>query len=247
MSAPLKYTAAVRGIIEHLEQTQMPAIEQAADMIVHALTNNGAVFCSDIGHGNHGDFINRAGGLAAVMHFTFHSNVHDPVAKCLQDRPQAEVLNREVENVRHAVRVSNLRAGDVMMLGSVSGKNITPIELALSCREKGVKTIGMTAMDYTMNVESLHPSGKRLFEAVDVVIDSGAPYGDAAVELPGYDVKVMPVSGVAHTISGWMIWGRVMDLFAELGTPASVFMSFNREGGRAYYDKAQELYNSRGY
>ncbi|MHB9023221.1 MAG: sugar isomerase domain-containing protein [Armatimonadota bacterium] len=244
---PLQYTAAVRGILEHLETTQMPAIEQAADLVIAALTHGGAVFCSGIGHGNEGDFLNRAGGLAALQRFSFGCNITDPVAECLKDRPRQEPFDRERETVHFAVKASNLRTGDVLLLSSVSGKNKGPIELALACREQGVKTIGFTAMAYTAQVEPIHPSGKKLFEVVDVVIDIGAPYGDAVVDVPGYDYKALPISGVAMTVIGWMLWGRVMEKMAEAGTPPTVFMSINRAGGPEHYEQRVAEYQRRGY
>jgi len=244
---PLQYLGAVRGILDHLEQTQLSAIEQAADVIIAALTQQGAVFCAEIGHSNQMDFLNRAGGLAAVQPFSFSANINDPVAECLQNRPQAEPRDREIETVRFAVRNSNLRAGDVMLLGSVSGKNIRPVELVLACREIGVKTIGFTSMEYTLQVESLHPSGKKLCDVADVVIDNGAPFGDAAVAIPGYSVNLLPVSGVAMIVAGWMIWGRVIERMADAGNAPSVFMSFNRPGGKEFYDEQKAQYQRRGY
>lgn len=243
----LKYLDAVRGILDHYEQTQQPAIEQAADLIVHALTNNGALFCAEIGHSNQNDFLNRAGGLAAVQAFSAGCHINDQVAECLKDRPQPEAGERDLETTRFGVRVSNLRAGDVLMLGSVSGKNRHPVELALACRDKGVKVIGFTALDYTKNVTSLHPSGKKLVDVCDVIIDNGAPYGDAVVEIPGVDTKVLPISGASMVIGGWLIFERVVEKMAEAGNPPSVFMSINREGGQEYYNKSREQYNKRGY
>lgn len=252
---PLKYLNAVRDILDHLENTQLPAVEQAADLVIQALTHGGAVFCSEIGHGNQGDFIGRAGGLAAVQPFSFGLNVHDPVPECHRDRPrpepfdraQGKPFDRESETVRFALRASNLRAGDVILVSSVSGKNRRPIELALACREMGVKVIAFTAMDYTSRVESLHPSGKKLFEVADVAIDIGAPFGDAAVEIPGYEFKMLPVSGVSMTVIGWLMWGRVMEKMAAAGDPPSAFISINREGGPEYYQKSKADYNRRGY
>ena len=55
-----EYLDAVRAILTHLEQTQLPGIEQAADLIVQALTKKGAIYCAQIGHGIQGDFIGRA-------------------------------------------------------------------------------------------------------------------------------------------------------------------------------------------
>ncbi len=246
MSTP-KYLDAVRGVLDHYEQTQLPAIDQAAALIVTALTHGGAVFCAEIGHGNHLDFLNRAGGLAAVQGFSLSCQINDPVADCLKDRPQPEPFERDLETVRYAVRASNLRAGDVLLLGSVSGKNRYPVELALSCRAKGVKVVGFTSLEYTANVQSQHPSGKKLCDVCDVVIDNGAPFGDAAIEVPGIPAKVCPVSGASMVVGGWLIWERVMEQMAEAGNPPSTFMSINREGGQEFYDNSRAEYNRRGY
>ena len=247
MTTPIRYLEAVRRILDHLEKTQLSVVEKAADLVIAALSHGGTVHCHGIGHGTEGDFINRAGGLAAVQPFTFGLNVNDPVPDCLKDRPRAEPFERDLETVRFAVKASALRAGDVMMLGSVSGKNRGPIELALACRASGVKVIGLTSMEYTGKVKSLHPSGKKLCEVVDVAIDNGAPYGDAAIEIPGFKDKMLPVSGVAMTIAGWLVWGRVMEKMAAAGAPPSVYISINREGGQEYYDKNKAEYNRRGY
>lgn len=246
-SAPLKYTNAVRDMLTHLEETQLSGIEQAAELVVHALSNGGAVFCRDIGHGNHQDFMNRAGGLAAVQYFAFGMSVTSPVAECLNGRPRPEQFDDEAESIRYAIHAGNLRPGDVIVLSSVSGRNTGPIEFALQCREYGVKTIGFTSVRYASESVSNHSSGKTLNEVVDVCIDIGAPYGDAAVDVPGYDYKALPVSGVSMVVAGWMIWGSVMEKMAAEGNPPTVFMSVNREGGPEHYAKMVEQYRTRGY
>lgn len=244
---PLKYLEAVRGILTHLENTQLAEVDRAANIVADSVRNGGSVFCAGIGHGNHEDFLERAGGLAMLKPFSYGLNLNNPVADCNANRSRPEPFEVDLETVRFAVRASNLRSGDVLVLGSVSGKNRGPIELAIACREIGVKVIGITSIEYTSNVESAHPSGKKLFEVVDVVIDNGAPFGDAAVDVPGYDFKLLPVSGVSAIVAGWMIWGRVMEIMAESGDPASVYMSINREGGQAYYEASKAKFNQRGY
>jgi uncharacterized phosphosugar-binding protein len=243
----VQYLEAVRRILDHLQETQLDRVEAAADLVAHALTHKGAVFCHGIGHGAEGDFLNRAGGLAAPHLFSFGFNLNDAVAQCLKDRPRPEPFDRELETVRFAVKAGNLRGGDVVMIGSVSGKNRTPVELALAARGIGVKVIGITALQYTAEVRSLHPSGKKLCDVSDVTIDNGAPYGDAAVDVPGYKEKMLPVSGVAAIVAGWMVWGRVMEKMAAAGVPPSAFISINREGGKEYYDRSQAEFNQRGY
>ena len=129
----------------------------------------------------------------------------------------------------------------------MSGRNIAPIDIVLAARQRGVKSIGLTSLAYTKQVTSLHPSGKKLGDVVDVVIDNGAPYGDAAVDIAGFDHKLLPVSGVASAVIGHMLWGRVMEKMATAGNAPTVFMSVNREGGQEFYKKALAQYEQRGY
>ncbi|MGC8667698.1 MAG: sugar isomerase domain-containing protein [Chthonomonadales bacterium] len=242
-----QYLNAVRRVMDHLGSTQAPAIDAAADLVCEALTNKQAVFCADIGHGIQGDFVNRAGGLAAVRAFSYGFTLNDAVAECLKDRPRRVPVERDLETVRLAVRCSNLRAGDVMLIGSVSGRNRVPVELALACNEMGVRVVGLTSMEYTRAVESLHPSGRKLCDVSDVVIDIGAPFGDAAVEIPGLEVPVLPVSGVAFALCGWMLWERTMQKMIAVGKPPTVFMSVNRPGGEDHYKRSLQRYDEVGY
>lgn len=246
-SAPLKYLDAVRGILEHLQNTQLENIENAADLVIESLRHGGVIWCSAVGHSNEQDFINRAGGLASVKSFTFNISVNSDVPAAYANRPRSEEVRLDLENIRYALRAGNVRAGDVMIMGSVSGKNISPIELAIACRDMGVGVIGFTSLQYTEQVTSLHPSGKKLCDVADVVIDNGAPYGDAAVHIDGYENDMCPVSGVSMTTIGWMIWSRVMEKMAQTGDAPTVFSSVNREGGWEMYQKSLEQFNKRGY
>lgn len=225
----LRYLDAVRAILDHLETTQVDAVERAADLVISAMTGGRKVYCWEIGHGIQGDFIGRAGGLAALQHFT------------MKITPE-----HDLEDVHKAV-ANTLQAGDVLLLGSVSGRNRLPVELAIACAQAGVKTIGFTSLDYTRRVESAHPTGKKLCDVADVVIDNGAPFGDSAVDLPGFDFKLLPVSGVAMAVAGWLIWERVIEKMTESGDPPTVFMSINRPGGQEYHEKALARFQERGY
>lgn len=241
------YLQSIRKLLDHLETTQSGAIREAGALVAKALLGDGVVYCYEIGHSNQNDFLDRAGGLAAVRPFTFSFTVTDPVPECRKNRPGAREVPRDLEMVRLAVMTSNLRAGDVLLLGSVSGKNRVPVELAKTCREIGVKVIAFTAMAYTTKVESLHPTGKRLFEVADVVIDVGAPYGDAAVKIEGLEINALPVSGAGAIIAGWAVWETAIEIMIAAGKPPTVFQSVNRAGGMEFYKKMKEQYEARGY
>jgi uncharacterized phosphosugar-binding protein len=241
-----RYTAAARAVMDFLETQQAANIAAASDLIVAALRQGGTVNCSELGHGIQGDFLGRAGGLFAVQAFSYSIVVNHPLPECRRKAQPADP-DEDLQRIRAAVAHSSLRGGDVMLVASVSGRNRAPVELALACRERGVKVIGFTAMAYTEKVVSLHPTGKRLCAAVDVVIDCGAPYGDAGVKVPGYDVDLIPLSGLGMLLAGWMIWGSVMEKMAAAGTPASVYISQNREGGPAFNEQSRKRYNEKGY
>ncbi len=241
------YLQSIRNLLDHLETTQIGAIRDAGALVATALLGDGVVYCHEIGHSNQNDFLDRAGGLAAVRPFTFSFAVTDPVPECRKNRPGGREVARDLESVRLAVLSSNLRAGDVMLLGSVSGKNRSPVELAKTCREIGVKVVAFTAMTYSSQVESLHPSGKRLYEVADVVIDTGAPYGDAAVTIQGLEVNALPVSGAGAIVAGWMVWETAIELMIAAGKPPTVFQSVNRAGGLEFYKKMKDQYEARGF
>lgn len=241
------YLQSIRNLLDHLETSQTGAIRDAGALVATALLGDGVVYCYEIGHSNQNDFLDRAGGLAAVRPFTFSFAVTDPVPECRKNRPGGREVARDLEAVRLAVLSSNLRAGDVLLLGSVSGKNRVPVELAKTCREIGVKVIAFTALAYSAQVESLHPSGKRLFEMADVVIDVGAPYGDAAVTIKGLEVNALPVSGVGAIVAGWMVWEAATEKMIAAGKPPTVFQSINRAGGPEFYKKMKDQYEARGF
>lgn len=244
---PVDYLNAVRGILDHYEKSQLDNVEAAADIVIESIKNGGMIYLSGIGHSNEADFLNRAGGLAVVQAFNYGFNANANVPKCKQNRERPEPFEQEMETVRFALKASNVRPGDVMVMGSVSGKTSHTVSLAIACQEMGVKVIGFTSLEYTAKVESLHPSGKKLVDVSDLVIDNGAPYGDAAVKIPGMDYDMLPVSGASMVVAGWLIWGRVMEKMAAAGDAPTTFISINRAEGKEFYDNAIAKFNERGY
>ncbi len=62
-----------------------------------------------------------------------------------------------------------------MVITSNSGRNAVPVEMAMLAAEHGIYTIALTSLKHSQSVESRHPSGKRLFEIADLVLDNCAP------------------------------------------------------------------------
>jgi uncharacterized phosphosugar-binding protein len=148
--------------------------------------------------------------------------------------PMTSQLERIVGLGTELLANSPAQTGDVLILASTSGRNAVTIDMALLARERGIQTIGITALAYTRGVSSRHPSGKKLAELCDIVIDNGAPYGDAAVDVPGFAHKVGPLSSVTGCAIVNALACETVKLLVARGITPPVFVSANTDPGDAH-------------
>jgi uncharacterized phosphosugar-binding protein len=92
---------------------------------------------------------------------------------------------------------TELNEGDVLFVSSVSGRTKTVVDLAWDCMQKGVKVIALTSMTYATQVDPVHESGKKLYEFVDLVLDSCAPAAEAMRGVEGIEAYFAGASGIA--------------------------------------------------
>jgi uncharacterized phosphosugar-binding protein len=248
MRLPKVYFERLHAQLEELERRSLPAIEQAAARCAECLLNGGVIHVYDTGHLVSRELINRAGGLAAFTPFSFDLQVQNPNAY-----REAQGLGAHIspETVRAIVQAaldrSRMAPGDVLIIGSVSGKTPFPVELAIQARERGLYTIALTALDYSTRLPSEHESGKRLFEVADLVIDNGAPYGDALLEIEGLAEPVCPASGIGAAVALWAVVAGIIEQMVAAGKPPTVFASINRPDGQQRYQQSLERYKRQGY
>ncbi|MCX7597680.1 MAG: sugar isomerase domain-containing protein [Armatimonadetes bacterium] len=242
-----RYLEKVHELLERIRTTQGESIGAAAEAAAMALANGGGFFIGPLGHGNEGDLLHRAGGLMALQPFNFSFGVNNPVAECLKDRPRAEGFDADLEAARLAVRASNLRAGDCLIVGSVSGRTPRPVSTAIAAREAGVTVVAITSLEYTARVQSAHSTGLRLCDVADIVVDNCVPYGDACLEVEGLAVPVFPLSGIANIICCWLIVAGVIENLLARGLQPHVYLSVNREDGEAFNAEQLAEYNRLGY
>src|SRR5690606_7412807 len=107
-------------------------------------------------------------------------------------------LERDGSVVEELLELTELAPEDVFLIASNSGVNSSIVGMALAAKERGHQVIAVTSLEHTNAVTPKHPSGKRLAEVADVVIDTLAPYGDATVSLGEGDgaVTVGAVSSI---------------------------------------------------
>ena len=125
----------------------------------------------------------------------------------------------------------------MLLIASTSGRNAVAIDMALAARELSVTTIAITSMAYTQGVQSRHPTGKRVFEVCDQLIDNCAPMGDAAVELEGLAQRTGPLSTVLGCAAVNAVVTEAIRLLLERGVEPPVFISANLPGGDEHNER----------
>lgn len=225
------YFAVARDALQRVADTQDKAIDAAAQMMVEAIAAGKALFAFGATHSFIlvEEMVYRTGGLMLV-------NPIYPHGMNLSVRPMTATSRLErVAGLGTALLANSpARAGDVLLLVSTSGRNAVAIDMAIEAQRCGISTIAITALAYTAGVASRHPSGKKLADLCDIVIDNCVPCGDAAVAVPGCPQKIGPLSSLTGVaIVNAMAVAVVQKLVARGSTPP-VFMSANLDGGDEY-------------
>lgn len=242
-----RYLDRVRQLLDEIERTELPKIEQAGQLIADCLADGGAFFITQIGHGTMPELLHRGGGLVCLRGFHPTWNVPADVAQCHRGRPREEPLEPTDTMMLAAVKASELRPGDCVLVGSVSGRTSWAVSLALALKACGATVIALVALDYAAEVQSAHPSGKLLNEVADLVIDMRVPFGDGSLDVEGLEAPALPLSGVSQATICWAVCGAVIDRMLEKGLTPGVYMSANREGGPEFNKGLEQQFNEVGY
>jgi uncharacterized phosphosugar-binding protein len=141
-------------------------------------------------------------------------------------------------------RQHGLRPGEALIAISNSGKNASPIDVALYAKERGLVVVALTCMAMSRATPSRHPGGKRLFECADFVLDNGGVPGDAIVELDK-GLSGGPTSTVVGcSILNWLMLA-VVDWLKAGGHPLPVLKSQNLPGAIEHNRELAKKYQGR--
>lgn len=237
-----EYLEKTSAILTKIKESQLDRIEEAAEIISQAIIDGHMLFAFGCSHSALPveDIFYRAGGLMLV------NPIFGP-GMSLEDYPTT--FTSQMERLEGYGRLLLDRvptnAGDVLILVSVSGRNAVPVDMAMAAKERGMKVIGLTSMEYTNSVTSRHSSGKNMYELVDVVIDNPVPLGDAILEVEGVPQKFCPISGVTScAILHALIAATVEKLLAKGFTPP-IYLAGNVPGGDEYNRQLLAKYKDR--
>ena len=238
-----KYNEHVDALISKVRTTQRENIIKAGKMIAEAVKDGACVHIHDTGHIIDSELIFRGGGFLMYKQFKYRLEVIDPVRK----RDRSDLDTSMAGLAEYAIKASGARPGDVMILGSVSGRNVPVVDLAIAAKKFGMKIIVVTSMSYTTQVKSDHPSGLRLFELADIVIDNCAPAAEAMMEVDGIEARMCAASGIAATLILWSVTCVAAEELLAMGITPSVLKSANYPGGNEYNKELIERYEKTGF
>lgn len=230
----------VNGLFERISRDSVGPIEEAAAALVEAIRKDAIIHVA--GAGGHSqipamEMFYRAGGLAGV------SIIFGPGLGLFDGQPCLErVAGMGVATMAY----HDVRPDDVVIVCNYYGMNAATIDLALAAKKRAGTVIGITSTAFSDSTPddftARHPTGKNLAEVVDIAIDTYTTADEQVVTVPGASQAV----GVASTLTSVLIVQllviRVVELCAEAGIDAPVWMCANHPGGDETNDRWLKKY-----
>ncbi|WAZ22438.1 SIS domain-containing protein [Streptomyces cinnabarinus] len=231
------------GLLQRVRDEEAENIDSAGALLADAVAGGGRLFAFGAGHSSLAaqDVVYRAGGLALMNLLA----VPGVVGVDVMPATLGSALER-VDGLAAAVLDSSpLRAGDVLVIISLSGRNALPVEMALNARALGVKVIGVTSVAYASETKSRHVSGTFLKDHCDLVLDSKIPVGDAELTLDTVPAPFAPASTVVTAALMQAVMATAAGALADRGIEPPLLRSGNVDGGHEWNGRVMEQYGDR--
>jgi len=138
------------------------------------------------------------------------------------------------------LRNYDLSEQDTALVISSSGCNVVPIEMAELFQQRGIRVVALVTQEHLDQSTSKRRDGKKLTDFADLVLDTGAPVGDAMVYVPCLDTPVAPGSTVGGAMLVNCLKAETARLLTEAGQPPKVLTA----GAIVGAERAVELFES---
>lgn len=238
------YLQKCKGILEAVEQ-QEAAIKQAAGWFTQTILAGRMVHLFGSGHSRimveemwprYGSFP----GFHPIVELslTFHNQVVGA-----NGQRQAMFLENVPGFAARILRNFQLSSTDCALVISSSGCNIVPIEIAEQFQAKGIKVVALISKEHSEQSHSKREDGKKLSDFADLVLDTGAPVGDAMVYLPDLETPVSPGSTVGGVMIINSIKAEVAHLLTQAGQPPKVLTAAAIVGSQKATELFEEAYD----
>jgi uncharacterized phosphosugar-binding protein len=246
----MEWLSNVRAVMARIEETQLPNIRKAAEAMAASIEAGRWVHLFGCGHATLPieDLYPRIGGFVG-----FHPMVELPLTFFTRITGEMGVhqfvfLERVEGYGVEIMKGYTFDPRDTMWIFSHSGINNVNIDVALEARKRGMTVVAYGSAEAARGRASRHSSGRTIFDAADIVVDSCAPLGDACVPIAHHQDKVGPVSTMAFVTCAWMTVCTVAEILAGRGVRLYINPSHNVAGdttARQRLDEALAEYKRR--
>jgi uncharacterized phosphosugar-binding protein len=226
------YYAAVTALLGRAREQNAPVLKKLGAVIGESVAASGVIHTFGSGHSEvvSREIIGRAGGLVCI------SGIPDPTGGFVEN-----LVGYGTKLAERYDRQHGLRAGETIIVISNSGKNSSPIEIALYAKQKGLVVVALTSVAMAQTVSTVHPGEKKLPEVADHVLDNCGVPGDALTDTGG-GLMAGPSSTLAGAlllnllqleIIGWLrAHGHEPPVLRSQNLPGAI--ESNRELARKY-------------
>ena len=213
-------------VVDVLEGKEMDNIRKASEVCAETIAQGGVVHVFGSGHsvGFGMELAGRPGSLVpfhtiVTSDFVLHGKV-----SLAEFKDPDNIFERRADIADRLYDLYDIRPQDSFIIISNSGINGVVIDFAIKAKQEGHKVIVVTSWQHTSAEASRHPSGKKLYEMGDVVIDNCGPQGDALIET-GKIEKICSISSITGAFIAQSITTETCRLLSERGVELPLLLS----------------------
>ncbi len=217
------FKQAIFDLLDTLYEKESANIDAAAQLISDSIQQGGVVHVFGSGHsvGLGIDIKNRVGSLVPIHIMETNDFVKSGAVTLAEFKDKTNVFERRADVADRLYNLYDIKPQDVFIVISNSGINGVVIDIANLAKTNGHKVIICTCMNHTNAEASRHPSGKKLYEFGDVVIDNCGPHGDALLPTDGV-AKVCSVSSICNNAIAQSMAAKIIENLQQANYPLPV-------------------------
>lgn len=234
--------ARLQGLLE----SQRDALDRAAALCTEAIARDGLVHLFGCGHSRmmceemtprQGCFV----GWHTIVELglTYHN-----VIVGSNGLRQSLHLEKTLGYAEQILRNFAFGPHDVMIVISTSGIREVIVEMAEGARQRGLRVIALLSRAHCEQARPTHPSGKKLLDLADVVLDNGAPIGDTILALEGSNCKTGPFSTLGGAVVMNMLRCEVAQRLVQRGLEPVFLPSHQFPGSGTVEEQLESFYGA---
>ncbi len=244
MTSAQEYYRKTEELLSRISESQIPAIEEAAELCAERIAKGGLVFLFGNGHSRmmceemtprQGCFV----GFVALVELALSNHANIVGSNGLRAPLHLEKYEGYAEELLKSFKFG---PNDAFIIISTSGIRPVIVEMALGAKRRGLPVIALVSRNHCDSSTPNHSSGKKLTDVADVVLDNHAPSGDCVLELDGLEWRTGPVSTVTGGMLINMLRCEVAERLLKKGHKPTILPSHQFVGNTSADEQLEAFY-----